>query len=462
MPTIWDIDELRPLEAIGQRHGLAFTLRGGAAFRLALRLNSGGELEASPISLFDLARFTADIDLVHSGPPEITGELLAAILSEVPSAECFRWELRSESEDRAYQDRISRGNLVPARLLRVGEDPVTGLIDPANGWADIQARKYRYYRNPLFRLSPLFLAGRDLEVFSALLYMQTLFEAGVTEPYAAQPGWQAAVEAFHYAATDGGVRRQLEEYAYLRCRLRYLLVNAIAAHPSRDAFRNVAREVGLRGFIAAVAGAGGPVQLDQNLLRFLTTGEPLSFVLVSSARIGGDTLRLRLTTDDWSPPSLLGTTAPSFVRTLGPNQQLLLVSPEIKVEPGRSAASGAPPSGPQEFVCFELSFKPSPVSKGEPPRRAAVQPPARRDVPQLGLRGINDDDLSGFLSLRKVGSKEWLPLALPNVVEQQRWSRDRDYRIAVRINCLGLIEALMPSTAYVGLVARTQGRAELV
>jgi hypothetical protein len=462
MPTIWDIDELRPLEGIGQRHGLAFTLRGGAAFRLALRLNSAGELDNSPISLFELARFTADIDLVHTGQPETTGELLDAILSEVPSAECFRWELRSESEDRIYQDQLARGNFVPARLIRVGEDPVKGLIDPANGRADIQTREFRYHRNPLFRLSPLFLAGRDLEIFSALLYMQTLFEAGVTELDRAQPGWQAAQAVFRDASSDREVRRQLEQHAYLRCRLRYLLVNTVAAHPSRVVFQRVAEAIGLRGFIAAVAGASRPVQLNQDLLRFLTTDETKSFVLVSSARLGGDTLRLPLTTDEWLFASSLGTTAPSYVPRLGPNQQLALVSPELEIEPGSSASSRAAPSGPQEFVCFELSFTPlSPASEVEPRPRTASQPTAGRDMPRLDLYRINNEDLSGFLTFRKAGSKEWLPLALPNVVEQRRWSHDRDYRIAIRINCLGLIEALAPSAACVGLVARNQGRDEL-
>jgi hypothetical protein len=442
MPTIWDIEELRPLEAIGLRHRLSFTLRGGAAFRLALRLNSGGELDDSPISLFELIRFTADVDLVHSGQPKTTGELLDAILSEVASAECFRWELRSESEDRIYQDQLARGNFVPARLMRVGEDPAMGLIDPANGRADIQTRKFRYHRNPLFRLSPLFLAGRDLEVFSALLYMQTLFEAGVTEPDRTQPGWEAAEAVFHDASSNREVRRLLEEHAYLRCRLRYLLVNAVAAHPSRAVFRRVAEAVGLRGFIAAVAGAGRPVQLDQDLLRFFTTNEKASFVLASSARLGGDTLRLPLTMNEWLPETSLGTAAPSPVPRLGPNQQLFLVSPEMELEPGTSASSRAAPSGPQEFVYFELPFMPSAAAGAQP------------GTPHQ----INGEDFSGFLTILKADGKQWLPFALPNVVEQGSWSRGGENRIAVRINCLGLLEVSAPVVARFGLVARTQGR----
>ena len=141
-----------------------------------------------------------------------------------------------------------------------------------------------------------------------------------------------------------------------------------------------------------------------------------SFVLVSSARLGGDTLRLPLTTEEWLAETLLGTTAPSFVPRLGPNQQLVLVSPEIEVEPGSSASSRAAPLGPQEFVCFELSFMPSPAGEAEPQSRVAPQALtrfARHDVPQLELHRINDEDLGGFLTVRKAEGKEWRPFAFP-------------------------------------------------
>jgi hypothetical protein len=427
MPTIWDIEQLRPLEAIGKNSEVSFTLRGGVAFRFALKLNSVGDIDKSPIDLFDLTPFTADVDLVHSGPPEKTAQLLDAILANVPGAECFRWELQSALEDQRFQDGLSRGNFVPARLLRVSDDPVVGLIDPVNGLADIKRGQFRYHRNPMFRVSPLAQAGQDLGVFSALLYLQTLFEGSLTTPEEFQPGWKDAAAVFEDAASDREMLRQLEEHAYLRCRLRYLLVNAVAAHPSRSEFKHISDKIGLREFVSAVAGPNRPIQMDPTFLNFLITDQVSSFVLVSSARLSGDTLRLQLTTDDWPPEHSLHAATPG-VPQMGPDQEILVVSPELPVEPGMSVSSRAASAGTQEFIYFDLC----------------------PDDPSHELPLIKDEDLSAFLMVSKSEEGGWVPFALPSVVERRR---PVGVKTAIRINCLGLLETLTPIRVRIGLVA---------
>src|SRR5688572_20452609 len=111
MPTISDIDQLQSLEAIGREIGVSFTLHGGTVFRFVSRLilnndsipiSPDGEAISKKVDLYDICPFTADIDLVHSGPAAKTRHVLDAILECVPGAECFRWEIRSADENEPY------------------------------------------------------------------------------------------------------------------------------------------------------------------------------------------------------------------------------------------------------------------------------------------------------------------------------------------------------------------------
>src|SRR5262245_35621253 len=122
MPGFRHIDQLTYLNKISD---VKFTLHGGVAFRYALLQTS---LEAAPtqlraestatpsdqsIDLFDLAPFTTDIDLSHSGPP--APGILEQILRHVPNADCFRWDIRSEWEQERIRSFLSYG--IPARQL---------------------------------------------------------------------------------------------------------------------------------------------------------------------------------------------------------------------------------------------------------------------------------------------------------------------------------------------------------
>ena len=92
-----------------------------------------------------------------------------------------------------------------------------GWRDPAGGLRDIAARRFRYARSPLFRQSQLHRAGRDIEAFSALLYLQPLAEASIpADAQAAQPGWVEVSAVFADGLSDVSLVPMLQQHAYLR------------------------------------------------------------------------------------------------------------------------------------------------------------------------------------------------------------------------------------------------------
>src|SRR4051812_29393166 len=95
--TLFDVPGLKPLEAVCKEYQLELTAAGSIVRRLAMLLHRGGKLDDN--TLFDLTGHLSDFDLVHSGPAELTPQILNSIQTSVPFAECFRWELRSVVED---------------------------------------------------------------------------------------------------------------------------------------------------------------------------------------------------------------------------------------------------------------------------------------------------------------------------------------------------------------------------
>jgi hypothetical protein len=435
MPSLWDIEQLRPLRSIGTRFGVEFRLRGGTAFRFAA---ANGRLH----DLFSLVPFTSDVDLMHSGPPALTELLLNEIHAQIFAAECFRWELSSEREVRStFSAAATQSNIVPARLIEFTGQVPDGLVDPAGGGHDIDVRKYRYYRNPLFRRSQLYRRGRDLEAFSAMLYLQTLAEADIPiADHDGQPGWQAISDIFGGSASDWEVTRLLQEHAYLRSRFRHLLLAAAAAYPKRADFLDVAKRSGLSSFVSAISGLFPSAQSEQPLRSFFGDAASLpSLTFVESDRLKGDSYRIEQPEGPWTTlvPSTL--TLP----VLGEHQTLLLVSPRVWVAPGTRAgfigSAGVPLDilPQREFVCFQL------------PEEAVS------DSVVQATADVADENLSAFLMLEE--GTGWTPFALPCLVRRPRPGAPAPAAsLSIVMNCLGLL-ALAAKTsrlaAHVALVA---------
>jgi hypothetical protein len=176
------------------------------------------------MDVFDLVPFASDVDLLHTGPPELTPILRRCLSSQIPFGECLRWQIRSLSENGMFWDSMKVNNIVPASTMTFSTDSGFGVRDRWNGAADYDSRQFRYIRNAYYPESPLYRAGKDLEVCSVLMYFRILFEAGIeTGEIERQPGWTDARQVIDdtCAGTDALVACQ--ENAKLRARLRYLM-----------------------------------------------------------------------------------------------------------------------------------------------------------------------------------------------------------------------------------------------
>ena len=239
-----DVAGLEALEQIAREHDVDIIAHGGLARRLFTLAVL--EPDVTTPDLFDLVPFTADIDLVHTGAPELTSRIMRAIRRAVPMAECFRWELRSAAE--AEEARAARAYepLVPIHAVTLGV--VAGFDDPERARDDVEAARHRYLRNPGYRSSPRYRDGRDLEVFGGIRYLRTVLEderiindvADVVRP------------TFEDAMSLDTLGR-LQDSVFLRVRLHRLLKTVtVAARTPYD--RSVVEASGLRRFVDYLEG----------------------------------------------------------------------------------------------------------------------------------------------------------------------------------------------------------------
>lgn len=239
-----DVAGLEALEQIAREHDVDIIARGGLARRLFVL--SVREPDVTAPDLFDLVPFTADIDLMHTGAPELTSRIMRAIRRAVPMAECFRWDLRAAGEAGDAGETRAYGPLVPIHAVTLGVR--AGFDDPARARDDVDAGRHRYLRNPSYRNAPRYLDGRDLEVFGALRYLRTVLEDDtITDEVAdvVRPTFQDAINL----DTVG----RLQESVYLRTRLHRLL-KAVTVE-ARTAYQRAAVGAsGLRGFIDYIEG----------------------------------------------------------------------------------------------------------------------------------------------------------------------------------------------------------------
>ena len=249
-----DVAGLEALEQIAREHDVDIIARGGLARRLFVL--SVREPELTGPDLFDLVPFTADIDLMHTGAPELTSRIMRAIRRAVPMAECFRWDLRSAAEAGDAREARAYGPLVPIHAVTLGVR--AGFDDPERARDDVDAGRHRYLRNPSYRNAPRYLEGRDLEVFGALRYLRTVLEDDTMSDEVVdvvRPTFQDAINL----DTLG----RLQDSVYLRTRLHRLLKSVTVE--ARTAYQRAAVGAsGMRGFIDYIEGVepgretGGP------------------------------------------------------------------------------------------------------------------------------------------------------------------------------------------------------------
>jgi hypothetical protein len=401
LPRISDVEQLAYLGPIARRFGIDFRLHGGVASRVVARADG----RTRPLDLFELTPFASDIDLLHTGAPGITGAIRDAILNEVPAAECFRWELRTEGEQRSIDRAMGLVGAVPARTISLVDSIGGQIIDPASGELDIEHGQFRFYFNPYYATSEAFRAGRAIPALSALLYLQTLFEAGLTgDQLFSQPGWGQAVGAVQTCVEDE-VLRQIEEHAYLRARFWYLALNAFAAAPTRADFQLAAESLGLN-YLLKLQSLPGSLLWPLNSLVDDSAGKTFT----SSAHLRGDAYRLERSFSaamDPAPPGI----------PLATNRQAALLTVPLNVMSRGIASSAAKASGGSEF--FHLA------------------------LPQAALNAcaqIQDDArLSAIVQFGDF-REPWVSVPLPCVVQRKHLADDR---LFLRLNLFGLPEAML-------------------
>ena len=282
-----DVAGLEPLERIAREHDVDIVATGGLArrlFAIAVR-----EPDVTAPDLFDLVPFTADIDLTHTGESALTTRIMRGIREAVPMADCFRWELRSAAE--AEESRAARAYaaVVPIHAVTLGV--LAGFDDPLDARSDVEQRRHRYRRNPEYASSPRFLAGQDLEAFSTLRYLRTIFE---DESYdVGRATMDALRDTFLEGISAGGLLRRLNGSRPLRARLLKLQQSLAVEIRTADA-RSIFEESMCRLYLDFVAGtlASNGENVDREAEEVADIGLEADRALTVSESLGEKGFRL--------------------------------------------------------------------------------------------------------------------------------------------------------------------------
>lgn len=347
--TLLDVRGLEGLRDVCAKHRVSLVCHGGTPRRIAIAVLES-EVDEESWSIFDCVPFSSDIDLVHSGTPAQTPAIYHDIHACVPFAEQFRWELRSSDEQEVFDRAKTYAPIVPACLIELSTHE--GWIDPWNGLDDLATGTLRLIRNHYYQKSPRFLAGDDVEMLGVLLYYKAILERPLSEPD--NDGIKDAGQILKETVRHIPSVTRLQENAYLRSRLRYLLTSVKALGgvdlvPESQQFR----KWGLHHIGDVIVGLGG----EDELRAILEWGPDAGHLTVSN-RLGGDRYRLpaiernEWTSGDFASAAMSKVTLAGHVTraiTLADDQTLLLGSPLMQCAPGVS-----PSSARSEFVHFTV------------------------------------------------------------------------------------------------------------
>lgn len=438
--TLLDVPGLEGLGRACRRFQIQFTCFGGVIRRYVAWLIAQQTSDTpEDIDLFGLTPFLSDIDLVHTGGSDLTIHIVRFLQADLPFAECFRWELRAVADNAVFRQALFSNGIIPANLMSLSTNAGEGIADPWDGWHDIAQGAYRYIRNGFYPQSPLYQAGRDLEFFSVLLYLRVLLEAGIAaSQWETQPGWHDAVAVIHDAQRDASVAA-LQESAYLRVRLRYLLKGLVVAARTQAEWNALLDLSGLRVLLQylddyCATRGGEPTGETQGFLD--QTRLTATRVLVSSGRIGGDLYRLPHHTEAWATGSTAQMTLNTLLRhqaiepvsqakrrSLGEGQKVLLASPPLPLRPGVASSSRLNQTIVDEFIHFAV-----PISG-----------------PATLLRNYQGRDLAAVLTLTtRQGSRSYTTFfPLTAVCAWKEWGEtpeDNGVLLTLRINCGAMLE----------------------
>lgn len=457
--SLADLPGLAGLRQVSARHNVSLTAHGStlrflvtlAVSKLAssdlknaedalsqLRPEQVVSLPIPKFDLFDVAPYSTDIDLYHSGDEGLTPAIFRSIQELIPNADCFRWELHCQEAHDTFREAQHCSAIIPVNLMTLSTESRTGIEDPWRGLQDLVKQQFRYIRNGFFRESPLYQNLRDLELLSALSYFRIVLHSGVE--ISSQPGAPDAFRVVLDALDDPQTYLRLEDSSYLRAKLTYRLISLRAAARSQRQFDEFMRHSRLVALVRRL-----PISMVAARQTIRQIPEYSGRAIVTSAWLGGDRFRL--------PPQAAFQSSSDFVQSvfesvahatvsevdsrtdipeLGENQRMLLASEPITVTLGGAEYLGSIPQEDEgqlhEFACFAIG------SDEHSPQK---------------LAGLREEDISALVAVtaqskKKVRRSLFIPT--PCAVKMLTGAGSDD-TLLVRVNLRSCLNALSSQIA---------------
>jgi hypothetical protein len=431
--TLYGVPGLSRLKEVADGLGVRFSIIGSLPRRLLLAAFAG---DSTARDLFDLVPFTSDIDLVHDGPPELTPDVVREIAYTVPFSELYRWQIASTKEREPYTEFLRSGAyLIPDNLLTLDED---GLHDPAAAALDYSLRRIRFVPNAGYHESALYLAGRDLPVFAALLALRNALQAApfLDLDIVGQPALEAIAGAVEFTASSPECSRRLAGSGYLKSRLVYLFTAMSTSARSGREYDVLLEASGLARYAASLHA------IDEGIaIRIATAVDTARSGLscLVSATVGDALFRAPAALANWIVAEEAANALMRFLRVegmrSGTSDPAFLVSEPIALEPGEASCAKITSDEVQEFLHVHI--------------------PLSVEVART-VTGIPEDDMAVAISLCELEGNEWrdVPgavLPVPSVCSFRYAERREQSALQVRLNVFGLLERLHETFRAQGL-----------
>jgi pimeloyl-ACP methyl ester carboxylesterase len=429
--NLYDVPGFAGLRKVTSAFGIELTVHGGFIRRLITMLRKSDSSIPHPE---ELAFFSSDVDVVHSGKSSQTPEISDALIEAIPFGESIRWQIKSAEEFSIFDAATPLNGIVPANLMSLNTRETWGIKDEWHGQQDIRQRLYRYIRNGFYKKSPLFQAGRDLEIFSALLYFKILVDEMIfAKELENQPGLDDAKTVLHSACSSSSMLAALQESAYLRARLLYLMKDIRALALDGFNWKIQMTAFGIDRLVEYLS-KDEMFGLGKQLAELVGNDQPVTI----SARLGGDQYRLKGSTEAWqvgeeaanqfevSAAKLSRDIAVPVLPKLGDGQKVIFSSPPLRINQGKSESSRVGRTI-HEFLHFTIPLE------GDAARQLAQSPDSAFAV-LLGMTSSSEEYKRGTPVL----------LSVPSVCSVV--ANGQNGMLYVRINALGFLERSMALT----------------
>jgi len=355
LESLADIPQLGALRGICKKLNIEITAHGSVVRRLYRRLLQG---EKEWPDLFQLAPYLSDIDLRHNGTNEQTTTIREAILSEVPYAEFFRWEISSEANSLPFREDEAHLPVIPLNKLTLATRAEIGIQDPFNAIEDLKTGRFRLLDNPFYSRSNLRRSHRDIGFLHAIAFLHVLCDEKSNVSALEHPGWDPCCKLIRQSETDETII-SLGESSYLRARVGYRLAALQSVCRSEKQWREIMNESGLKRLIERIlfmipGWNLSPMAIGYSLAWHTNPSWIWSNPHACGCRIGGDLFRIMTNRQEarqepqsaesaWSSLEKTHKPLKSFFEQpfppLAETQQVLAASPRFQFRVGKAPSS---------------------------------------------------------------------------------------------------------------------------